>query len=397
MKLSKRVREITPSATVALVSRVAELRAQGIDVITFAVGEPDFATPDNIAQAAKAAIDAHETKYTAVSGIAALRQAICEKLRIENNAEYTPAQISVGTGAKQPLFNTIQALIGEGDEVIVPTPCWVSYVEMIKLAGGKPVLVPCREEKDFALDIPAIAAAITPQSRAILINTPNNPTGAVYAEHALRELAELACRADLYIIVDEIYEKLVYNGKRHFSIASISPEVCQRTVLINGFSKAYAMTGWRMGYAAGPEDLIRAINAYQSHSTSCPSSIAQYAALEALRGPQESVAKMRSEFDRRRLFLINRLNAIDRIRCINADGAFYLMPNIKLYFGTRYNDRQIRNSTDFAEYLLEEAHVAVVPGTAFCADDNVRISYATSMENLQKGLDRIEAVLAKLH
>lgn len=395
-KLSARVRNITPSATVELTNRVAELRAQGIDVISFGLGEPDFGTPKNISEAGKTAIDENHTKYTAVSGIAPLRQAICDKLLRDNQVSYTPNQISVGTGAKQPLFNAVQALVEEGDEVLLPTPCWVSYVEMIKLAGGVPVQVPCIEEKGFALDLEALERAVTPRTKTIIINTPNNPTGAVYSPEDLKALADLACRKDFYIISDEVYEKLTYAGKTHFCIASISEEVKERCVIINGFSKAYAMTGWRMGYAAADTPIIRAINSYQGHVTSNPSSIAQYASLEALSGPQESLEVMRREFDARRCFLLDRLNRIDGVHCVSTEGAFYLMPNIRSFFGKSAGEKRIQNSTDLANYLLDQAHVAVVPGNAFLIPDNLRISYSTSMESLKEGTDRIEAALKLL-
>ena len=394
--LSKRVRNITPSATVALTGRVADLQRQGVDIINFGLGEPDFPTSANIAQAGKEAIDANHTKYTAVAGIAPLREAICEKLKRDNHVLYTPDQISVGTGAKQPLFNSVQALVDEGDEVLLPTPCWVSYVEMIKLAGGIPVQVPSLEADGFALNIPALEQAITPRTKAIIINTPNNPTGAVYSEQSLRSLGELACKHDFYIISDEVYEKLTYNGKQHFCIASISPEVQARTVVINGFSKAYAMTGWRMGYAAGPREIIKALNAYQGHVTSNPSSIAQYASLAALGGPQDSLEAMRQEFDRRRQFLLDRLNRMDRIHCVGTDGAFYQMPNISAFFGCSCQGRVIRDSGDLAEYLLDEARIAVVPGSAFMIPDNLRISYSISLDQIQRGMDRMEEALSCL-
>ena len=394
--LSKRIQNITPSVTVALAGQVTELQRQGVDIISFGVGEPDFGTPENISTAGKAAIDANFTKYTAVSGILPLREAICEKLLRDNDVRYSSDQISVGTGAKQPLFNSVQTLIDDGDEVLLPTPCWVSYVEMIKLAGGTPVLVPCQEDKGFALDIPALESAITPKTKAIIINTPNNPTGAVYSEQSLHALADLACRHDFYVISDEVYEKLIYSGKRHFCIASISPQVQERTVIINGFSKAYAMTGWRIGYAAAAKEIIKGINAYQGHVTSNTSSIAQYAAIEALHGPQASLETMQHEFELRRNFLLERLNSIRRVHCVGTDGAFYLMPNVSEFFGCTFQDHPILDSSDLAEYLLKVARIAVVPGSAFFFPHNLRISYSTSMQNLRTGMDRMEAALNKL-
>ncbi|MBQ5754259.1 MAG: pyridoxal phosphate-dependent aminotransferase [Oscillospiraceae bacterium] len=397
MKISSRIRSIAPSATVALTGRVAAMKREGIPVINFGVGEPDFGTPDNINEAAKAAIDGHKTHYTAVAGILELRQAICEKLKKENGVEYTPEEISVGTGAKQPLFNTLLALCEKGDEVILPTPCWVSYVEMIKLTEATPVLVPTKEEEGFALDVDAIEKALTPNTRVVLINTPNNPTGAVYSEESLRRLAALAVERDFVILADEIYEKLVYGGHKHFSVASISPEVKDHTVIINGVSKAYAMTGWRLGYAAGPLPLIKGMNALQSHATHAPSSITQYASLEALTGPQDSVEEMRLAFEERRSYLHGRLSAMEGVHCVEAHGAFYLMPNVSGLYGKKTPaGKVLANSTDVAEYLLEEARIAVVPGVAFECSDNVRISYANSMDELTRGMDQMAAALEKL-
>lgn len=394
--LTKRIQNISPSMTLELTGKVAELRRQGIDVIAYNLGEPDFGTPENICNAAKAAIDAQKTKYTTVSGIAELREAICDKLLKDNNVKYAPNQICVGTGAKQPLVDAVLALCEEGDEVIVPTPCWVSYLEMIKLSGATPVLVRNREEDGFALNIEGIKEAITPKTKAIMINTPNNPTGAVYTEEALRALAALACDHDFYIISDEVYEKLIYEAKSHFCVASISDEVKERCVIVNGFSKAYSMTGWRIGYAAGNTALIKGMSGLQGHTTSNTCSIAQYAALEALRGPQESLEIMRREFDKRRKFLVNRLNAMDDITCVNADGAFYLMPNVTAFYGRSYGGKTIKDSFDLADFLLEEARIAVVPGAAFEAPDNLRISYSNSMESLMAGMDRMEEALKKL-
>lgn len=394
--LTKRIQNISPSMTLELTGKVADLKRQGIDVIAYNLGEPDFGTPENICNAAKAAIDAQKTKYTAVSGIAELREAICEKLQKDNHVVYAPNQICVGTGAKQPLVDAVLALCEEGDEVIVPTPCWVSYLEMVKLSGADPVLVRNREEDGFALNIEGIKKAITPKTKAIMINTPNNPTGAVYTEKDLRALAALACEHDFYIISDEVYEKLIYESKAHFCVASVSDEVKERCVIINGFSKAYSMTGWRIGYAAGNAALIKGMSSLQGHTTSNTCSIAQYAALEALRGPQESLEIMRKEFDKRRRFLVNRLNQMEGITCVNADGAFYLMPNVTAFYGRSYNGKVIADSFALADFLLEEARIAVVPGGAFEAPDNLRISYSNSMESLITGMDRMEEALKKL-
>ena len=394
--LSARALAIAPSATLEITNKVLRLRRSGVDIISMNAGEPDFGTPENICRAAVGAISLQRTKYTPVAGIPELREAICDKLAADDHTFYTPEEISVGTGAKQPLCNAVLALCGEGDEVLLPTPCWVSYIEMVKLAGATPVLVPSREEEGFSLNVDAISAAITPRTRAILINTPNNPTGAVYTRRALEQLAELACRHNFFIISDEVYEKLVYDGAEHVCPASLSEDVRRRTVVINGFSKAYAMTGWRVGYAAGDREVIRAINAIQGHATSNTCSVAQYAALEALRGPQDSVEAMRREFDRRRLYLLERLSHMSGVSCANVRGAFYLLPNISDFYGRQWQGKTLKDSFDLANFLLDEAHVAVVPGGAFEAPQHLRIAYSNSMEQLQKGMDRMEATLSKL-
>lgn len=397
MLLSKRAANISPSMTLELTGKIADLKRQGINVISFSLGEPDFDTPKNICDAAKKAMDEQKTKYTAIPGIMELREAICDKFERDNHLKYTPQEVVVGTGAKQPLVNAILCLVDEGDEVIIPAPCYVSYVEMVKLAGGVPVLVRNHEENGFALDVDAIRKAVTPKTKAIIINTPNNPTGAVYTKEALTELGKLAVEKNFYVISDEVYEKLVYDGKTHYCIAEVSDEVKQHCVIINGFSKAYSMTGWRLGYAAGDQRIIKAMTALQGHTTSNANSITQYAGLEALRGPQDKVEEMRQEFDRRRLFLYDRLNAMDGITCVKACGAFYLMPNVTAFYGRSVNGKVIKDSFDLANYILEEARVAVMPGGAFEAPDNFRISYSNSMENLVKGMDLMEKALKKIN
>ena len=394
--LSARALAIAPSATLEITNKVLRLRRSGVDILSMNAGEPDFGSPENICRAAVEAISLQRTKYTSVSGIPELRDAICEKLEQDDHVSYTPEEISVGTGAKQPLCNAVLALCGEGDEVLLPTPCWVSYIEMVKLAGATPVLVPNREEDGFALNVDAIAAAITPRTRAILLNTPNNPTGAVYTRRALEQMAELACRHDFFIISDEVYEKLVYGGAEHVCPASVSEDARRRTVVINGFSKAYAMTGWRVGYAAGDREVIRAINAIQGHATSNTCSVAQYAALEALRGPQDSIEAMRREFDRRRLYLLERLARMPGVSCADVQGAFYLLPNISGFFGRQWKGKTLQDSFDLADFLLEEARIAVVPGDAFQSPGHLRIAYSNSMEQLQAGMDRMETALAGL-
>ena len=394
--ISERVRNITPSATLGLTTRVNQLKKEGITVIALNVGEPDFGTPENICEAGIQAIKDQKTKYTTVSGINELKEAICAKLLRDNGLTYEPAQITVGTGAKQSLLNCILTLVDPGDEVIIPKPCWVSYIEMVKLAGGVPVFVACKEDEEFALDIEAVKAAITPKTKAVLFNTPNNPTGAVYSEESLRQLAELAKEHDFYMIADEVYEKLIYDGYKHFSVASVSEDAYNRTIIINGISKAYSMTGWRIGFAAGPKDVIKGMNSLQGHATSNASSIAQYAAVEAFNGPQESIELMRQEFYKRLQYVLGRLRAMPGITCAGSHGAFYLMPNVSSFYGKSYNGKVIKDSFDLSDYLLDEARIALVPGAAFEAPDNLRISYSNSMENLTKALDQMEAALAKL-
>ena len=394
--ISERVRNITPSATLGLTTRVNQLKKEGITVIALNVGEPDFGTPENICEAGIKAIKDQKTKYTTVSGINELKDAICAKLKRDNGLTYEPAQVTIGTGAKQSLLNCILTIIDPGDEVIIPKPCWVSYIEMVKLAGGVPVFVACKEDEEFALDIEALKAAITPKTKAVLFNTPNNPTGAVYSEESLRQLAELAKEHDFYMIADEVYEKLIYDGYKHFSVASVSEDAYNRTIIINGISKAYSMTGWRIGFAAGPKDVIKGMNALQGHATSNASSIAQYAAVEAFNGPQESIELMRQEFYKRLQYVLGRLRAMPGVTCAGSHGAFYLMPNVKSFYGKSYNGKVIKDSFDLSDYLLDEARIALVPGAAFEAPDNLRISYSNSMENLTKALDQMEAALAKL-
>jgi len=394
--LSKRIKNMKPSATLGITAKVAELKKQGIDVIAFNVGEPDFDTPEHVGEAAKKAIDEGFTRYTPVSGILELKEAICKKLKDDNDLEYASNQITVSTGAKQALVNVLLTICNPGDEVILPIPCWVSYIEMIKLAESIPVLVPTEEEKGFQLDVVKVKEAITDKTRAIILNFPNNPTGAVYSEDILRKIGELAVKYDFYIISDEIYEKLIYDGEKHISIASLSEEIKEKTIVINGLSKAYAMTGWRLGYAAGPEKIIKGMNSLQGHMTSNANSITQKAAIAALTGPQDVVEQMRRQFDIRRKYLVDRLKHMDNIECAEPKGAFYVMPNITKFFGKEYKGKVVEDSSDFAGFLLEEAHIAVVPGAAFEAPGNIRIAYSNSLENIREGMDRMEKALELL-
>lgn len=393
--LAKRMKKFSGSPTSALIARIAELKRAGRDIISLNVGEPDFGTPDYVKVAGIKAIVDNFTKYTPGSGILDLRDAISRKLKADNNVEYGVNEICASVGAKQAVINSLLAICDGVDEVLIPIPCWVSYSEMVKLAEAKPVFVPTLE-KGFGLDIAAIEKAITPRTKAIIICTPNNPTGAVYSEASLRALAELACEHDFYIISDEIYEKLIYDGERHFSIASISREVWGRCITINGFSKAYAMTGWRLGYAAADSEVIEAIKAIQSQTTSAASAISQKAAVAALTGPQNELDRMVEEFDKRRKYVHTRLNSLKGVTCDIPKGAFYLMPDVSHYFGKSFEGKQIKNTMDFAEYILEQSDVALVPGEAFLAPGKVRISYSNSMGNLKEALDRIEKSLAML-
>lgn len=393
--LSKIVANITPSATCELEGVVADMKNAGVDVIGLNAGEPDFDTPENIQMACKAALDAGETRYVNVPGIAALREAICEKLQKDNGVTYEADQICVSTGAKQALNNAVMAVMNPGDEVIIPIPGWVSYVEIVKLYGGVPVTVPTLP--DFQLDIDAIAAAVTDKTAAVIINTPNNPTGAVYTRESLEKLAELAIEKDFFVISDEVYEKLVYNGKEHVCIASFSEEAYAHSIIINGMSKAFAMTGWRVGYTAAPKEIAAGISAIQGHTTTNSTTFVEFAALEALKNNAESVREMVGEYAKRKDYTTSRLEAMQGITCENVDGAFYLLPDVSWYFDKKTEDgKEISDSFGFCNYVLEEAKVAIVPGAAFYAPDCVRIAYTNSMEKIKEGLDRMEAALAKL-
>ncbi len=392
--ITERIKRMTPSATIELEGTVAELEAAGVHVIGLNAGEPDFNTPENIVKACAKAIENGKTKYISVTGIKPLREAICRKLKKDNNVDYSPKEIVVSTGAKQALYNAVLTICSPGDEVIIPTPCWVSYVEMVKLAEAVPVFV--NTYGNFQLDIAAIEKAITPKTKAIIINTPNNPTGAVYTEKDLYALGQLAVKYNFYVISDEVYEKLVYDGRKHICIASFSTEIKAHSIIVNGFSKAYAMTGWRIGYTASPSDIAKGIASLQGHTTSNSTTFVQWAALEALEGPSDTIEFMRQKFDERRIYLLERLQNMKGIKCSKADGAFYLLPDVSSYFGKSFGDKIIKDSFDFCNYMLEEAHLAIVPGAAFEAPKTVRIAYSNSLENIKKGMGNMEKALAKL-
>ena len=377
-----------------MLTKVAELKASGVEVIGFNVGEPDFPTPRKVVNACEKALEEGKTKYTPFNGLALAKEAVCRKLKKDNGLDYEPSQIVISTGAKQALTNAIFAICDEGDEVIIPTPCYVSYVEVIKLTGASAVLVESNE--DYSLNVEKIAAAVTPHTKAILINTPNNPTGAVYTETELKALGEVALKNDLYIIADEVYEKLVYGEAKHVSIASLSPWLLEHTVTVNGLSKACSMTGWRFGYTATNKEMAKAISALQAHITSCSTSFVQYAAITGLEDCELEIEAMVEAFRERRDYLHARLTAMPGITCTLADGAFYLMPHIDAYLGKSFGGKKIETSFDFAEFLLEQAHIAVVAGDAFIMPGTVRLAYATSMESIQKGMDAMEAALKLL-
>lgn len=379
--LNSRIAAIRPSITLGITSRAKQMAAEGREVFTFAAGEPDFDTPNHIKAAAVKALDQAATKYAPVSGIPALRTAIADKLSKDNGLPYKPSQIVISNGAKHSLFNIFMAICREGDEVIIPAPYWLSYPEMVRVAGGKPVAVDCSVENSLKLTQQGLEGAITNRTKAVIINSPSNPTGVVYNGAELKALAEVAVANNIYIVSDEIYEKLLYDGATHVSPGSISSGIFERTITVNGFSKAYAMTGWRLGYFAGPAEIVAAAGALQSHSTSGANTFAQHGALEALSGPQDCVGEMLAAFAERRSYIYDRLLAIKGVECVKPLGAFYVFPDIST-FGM--------GSIEFAERLLEAEGVAVVPGKPFGADRNVRLSYACSMEQIKDGMDKFE-------
>jgi aspartate aminotransferase len=397
MKLADRALNISPSPTLSIDAEAKVMASNGHKVVNFGAGEPDCDTPDYIKEAAIAAIRAGKTKYTPVTGISDLKEAVCEKYRVEQGLAYKPQQVVVSSGAKHSLYNAMQVLVEPGDEVILPAPYWVSYLEQIKLAGATPRIIETREENGFKLTPAELESAVGPRTRLFILNSPNNPTGSVFTEEELSALAEIIEKHGITVISDEIYEKLIYNGTKHVSIASFSSALKEQTIVINGVSKAYAMTGWRIGYTISSEPVAKAMAGLQSHSTSNPSSIAQYASVAALTGGQSFTERMRTEFLRRRNYMYERLNAIQGITCTRPSGAFYLYPNLKGCFGKRYRESPVNSATGLATLLLQEAKVAVVPGIAFGNDNYFRLSYASSLENIKEGLDRIENLINKMN
>jgi aspartate aminotransferase len=396
MQLSKKAGNMSPSITLAITAKANELKSQGIDVVSFGAGEPDFNTPENIIQAAIKAMHDGKTKYTPAGGILELKQTICEKFKKDNNLEYKPSQITISTGGKQCLANAFMAILNPGDEVLIPVPYWVSYPELVKLADGIPVFVETAKDNNYKYTLEDLKKAVTDKTKAIIINSPNNPTGTIYTAEELMEIAGFAKEHDLLIISDEIYEKLIYDGEKHISIASLDEDAYERTIVINGLSKSYAMTGWRLGYVAASEEITKLMTSIQSHMTSNVNSITQYAAIEALNGPVEDLNNMVKEFENRRNFMIDKLGKLSEISIIKPSGAFYIMVNISAYLNTTFKDQTINNSLDFAKVLLDEEKVAVIPGAGFGLDDYIRLSYATSMDIIETGIDRISVFLSKI-
>jgi aspartate aminotransferase len=396
IRLSSRLARVKPSITLAVSGRAAELKASGVDIISFGAGEPDFDTPAHIKDAARAGLDRGVAKYTQVSGLIELRRAIARELSQAHAIDLAPDQVLVSTGAKQSLFNLFMALLDPGDEVIIPAPYWVSYPDMVLLAGGEPVILPTRADRGFAPDPAELSAAMTDRTRAVVLNTPSNPTGALYSADALRAIGEVCAARGVLMISDDIYRSLVYGGARYTSVASLSPELAAHTVLVDGVSKAYAMTGWRIGYAAGPAPLIKAMSVIQGQSTTNAAHIAQVAALAALTGPQDCVAEMREVFNARRLEMVARLRAIPGVKLSEPLGAFYCFPDVSEHVGRRGpSGAVLADDVALCNFLVEEG-VAVVPGSGFGAPGFVRLSYACSMEDIRAGVDRMKTALDKL-
>ncbi len=397
MELSKRALQIKPSGTMAISARAAELKAAGLDVVAFGTGEPDFDTPAHIREAGIRAIENGETRYTAAAGTPALRQAVCDKFKRDNQLDYTPAQVIISNGAKHSLVNVFMAILNEGDEVIIPAPYWLSYSEMVKIAGGVPIIIHTKKENNFMLTKEELEAAYTPKIKALVLTSPSNPTGMVTSLADLQMIADFAISHDIFVVSDEIYEKLIYeDDKKHISIASLGKEIYDRTIVINGVSKSYAMTGWRIGFAAAPLEVAKLMAALQSHMASNPNSIAQAATIAALNGPQDCVAEMCKEFKKRRDYIFEREEAIPLLSALKPEGAFYLFVDVSGTYGKTYEGRLISSAADFAAVLLDKKYVAVVPCADFGMPDYIRLSYATSMALIEEGMNRIEAMVKAL-
>ena len=395
-RVAKRMEAISPSLTLAISAKAKAMKAAGESVVSFSVGEPDFNTPDHIIQAAKTALDNGHTKYTPSSGLLPLRKAICEKFQKDNGLEYEPSQIIVSNGAKHSIFNACYALLDEGDEVIIPEPYWLTYPEVVKVCGGVPKYLSCKKENKYKFSAEDLKNAITPKTKMLIFNSPSNPTGAVYNEEEVRAIAKVCEDAEIFVLADEIYEKLCYNGVKPFSIAKCSEKMKELTITINGVSKTYAMTGWRVGYLAAPKDVAKAIDSFQSHATSNASSISQWATIEALKSTDEEIAEMVNVFDKRRATLLQLISEIDGVQAVEPDGAFYVMLVVSGLYGKSYHGKTITNSIEFADALLESEKVATIPGISFGADDCLRLSYSLSEEDIQIGLARIKKFVSEL-
>ena len=393
MQISKRVQSIKPSLTLEIDAKAKALKQQGVDIINFGVGEPDFDTPINIKEAAISAINSGFTKYCPVAGTPELKNAIINKLKRDNNLTYSSEEIIVSCGAKHSIYNIFQSIIDDGDEVIIPAPFWISYTDMIILAGGKPVIIKTNDKTDFKVTSDEIEKTLTSKTKAIIVNSPSNPTGTTYTPDELRAIAKICVKNKVIIISDDIYEKLTYGNFKFTSIVEVCPEAKELTILVNGVSKAYSMTGWRIGYAVGPKNIISAMAKLQSQSTSNASSISIKASVEALNGTQYYVEYMRQEFEKRRNYIVERLNKIKGIACRKPEGAFYVFPNIKSLLGKTFKEKLINTDVEFADYLLDMAKIAVVPGSVFGLEGYIRLSYATSIENIERGIDRLMTIL----
>ena len=394
--LTKRAQSISPSPTLAITAKAKAMQAEGIDIIGFGAGEPDFDTPEHIKQAAVKALSEGFTKYTPTAGIPQLKKAICDRFKTDSGLEYDPSQVIVSCGAKHSIYNIVQVLCEAGDEAIIPSPYWVSYPEMVRVAEATPVFIDTAEKDNFKITPASLSRAITRKTRLLILNSPSNPTGQVYSKKELEAIAKIAVDKNIWVVSDEIYDKLVYGGVENVSIASLNPQIKARTLVVNGVSKSYSMTGWRIGYAAGDKEIVGAMSNLQDHSTSNPASISQRAALAALTGPQDAVKTMAAEFEKRRNYMVERLNKMPGISCLMPPGAFYAFPNVSKLFGKSYNGKPIKGSMGLTELLLTEAKVAVLPGSPFGADNYLRLSYATSMKNITGGMDRIEEFARKV-
>jgi len=396
LELSKRAKNISASLTLAISAKANKLKAAGEDVVSFGAGEPDFDTPEYICEAAREALEIGFTRYTSASGYEDLKKAVRDKFKRDNNLEYGTDQIIVSNGAKHSLFNTFQAILNPGDEVIIPVPYWLTYPETVKMGGGTPVYLETKEEEDFKINIDKFKNMINENTKALILNSPSNPTGSIYNKEELEEIAAVAVENEIIVVADEIYEKIVYDDNEHISIASLNDKIKDLTVVINGVSKSYAMTGWRIGYAAGPKKIIEIMSNIQSHATSNPNSIAQYASNTGLRGDHSFMEERRKKFEERRDYMYDKINSIDGLSCLKPGGAFYIMMNIENIIGKKIKNQKIKDSFSFADNLLDEKLVAVVPGVAFGADNFIRLSYANSLENIKKGLNRVEEFVAEL-